>query len=189
MTWLPGSLLWSVFHAGTAGPLFSTATLSPTRHTSQGNVDGVHFGLRRAFPAAKTEPLTLIFNTAIRTSTMATTNFKGSPVNTCGSVPGAGDAAPDVVLTAGDLSDAKISSFAGSKVVLNIFPSIDTGVCAASVRKFNETAASLDNTKILCISRDLPLHRNVFAAQKGSKTSRCFPKCAIRRSATRMACG
>ncbi len=98
---------------------------------------------------------------------MATTKFKGSTVHTCGELPVAGSPAPEAVLTAADLSDAKISSFTGSKVVLNIFPSVDTGVCAASVRKFNATAASLDNTKILCISRDLPFAQQRFCGAEG----------------------
>ncbi len=98
---------------------------------------------------------------------MATTQFKGSPVNTNGNLPASGAKAPEAVLTAGDLSDATISDLAGSKVVLNIFPSVDTGVCAASVRKFNEVASSLDNTKILCISRDLPFAQKRFCGAEG----------------------
>jgi thiol peroxidase len=98
---------------------------------------------------------------------MATTKFKGGPVNTCGSIPAAGAKVPDVALTAADLSDVKISNFAGSKVVLNVFPSVDTSVCAASVRKFNEMATSLDNTKVLCISRDLPFAQKRFCGAEG----------------------
>ncbi len=98
---------------------------------------------------------------------MATTKFKGNSVNTCGELPASGAKAPEAVLTAGDLSDAKISSLAGSKLVLNIFPSVDTGVCAASVRKFNELAASLNNTKVLCISRDLPFAQKRFCGAEG----------------------
>jgi thiol peroxidase len=98
---------------------------------------------------------------------MALTNFKGSPVNTCGSIPATGGKAPDAALTAADLSSVKISSLAGSKVVLNIFPSVDTGVCASSVRKFNEMATSLDNTKVLCISRDLPFAQKRFCGAEG----------------------
>lgn len=98
---------------------------------------------------------------------MAATKFKGNPVNTCGDLPAAGAKAPDATLTGGDLGDVSISGFSGSKVVLNIFPSIDTPVCAASVRKFNETAASLENTKVLCISRDLPFAQGRFCGAEG----------------------
>ncbi len=98
---------------------------------------------------------------------MATTKFKGNPVQTCGAIPATGAKAPDAVLTAADLSDVKIGSFTGSNVVLNIFPSVDTGVCATSVRKFNEVATSLKNTKVLCISRDLPFAQKRFCGAEG----------------------
>ena len=98
---------------------------------------------------------------------MATTKFKGNPVQTCGAIPATGAKAPDAALTAADLSDVKIGSFTGSKVVLNIFPSVDTGVCATSVRKFNEVATSLKNTKVLCISRDLPFAQKRFCGAEG----------------------
>jgi thiol peroxidase len=98
---------------------------------------------------------------------MATITFKGNPVNTCGKLPAVGSQAPDATLTAGNLSAVSISSFGGSKVVLNIFPSVDTGVCAASVRKFNESAAALENTKIVCVSRDLPFAQGRFCGAEG----------------------
>ena len=69
---------------------------------------------------------------------------------------------PDFSLTGADLGDVTLSGYKGKKLVLNIFPSIDTGVCATSVRKFNEKASSLKNTAVLCISRDLPFARNNF---------------------------
>ncbi len=100
---------------------------------------------------------------------MASITFKGNPVNTCGHLPATGSQAPDATLTGGDLSAVSISNLAGSKVVLNIFPSVDTGVCAASVRKFNESAAALDNTKIVCISRDLPFAQGRFCGAEGIK--------------------
>lgn len=87
---------------------------------------------------------------------MATVTFKGNPVNTCGNIPASGDDAPDCTLVKTDLSDLTFSTLKGQKVVLNIFPSIDTPVCAASVRRFNEAAAGADNTTVLCISADLP---------------------------------
>lgn len=98
---------------------------------------------------------------------MATITLGGNPVNTVGNLPEKGTKAPDFTLVKGDLSVASLSDFKGSKVVLNIFPSIDTGTCAASVRKFNEKAASLENTKVLCISRDLPFAQARFCGAEG----------------------
>lgn len=98
---------------------------------------------------------------------MATTTFKGNPVQTSGDIPAAGGNSPDAALTGADLTDVKISSFLGSNVVLNVFPSVDTSVCAASVRRFNEAAESLKNTKILCISRDLPFAQKRFCGAEG----------------------
>ena len=98
---------------------------------------------------------------------MATTAFKGSPVQTVGDLPAAGSSAPDFTLVGQDLSDLTGKSFAGRRVVLNIFPSIDTGVCATSVRKFNELAASLDNTTVVCASADLPFALGRFCGAEG----------------------
>ncbi len=98
---------------------------------------------------------------------MATTKFQGNEVNTVGALPEAGASAPDFLLTKGDLSDASLKDFAGKKLVLNIFPSVDTGVCAASVRRFNQEAAGLDNTEVLCISRDLPFAQGRFCGAEG----------------------
>ncbi|HLT89185.1 MAG TPA: thiol peroxidase [Sphingobacterium sp.] len=95
---------------------------------------------------------------------MAKITFKGTAVNTQGDLPAVGSSAPDFKLTAGDLSEKSLSDFKGKKVVLNIFPSIDTGTCAASVRKFNEKASGLENTVVLCISRDLPFAQGRFCA-------------------------
>ncbi|MCC2598839.1 thiol peroxidase [Sphingobacterium sp. FBM7-1] len=95
---------------------------------------------------------------------MAKITFKGTAVNTQGDLPGIGSSAPDFKLTAGDLSERSLSDFKGKKIVLNIFPSIDTGTCAASVRKFNEKASGLENTVVLCISRDLPFAQGRFCA-------------------------
>ena len=81
---------------------------------------------------------------------MATITFKGNPVTTKGSLPQVGEQAPDFKLTAGDLSDKSLTDFKGKKIVLNIFPSVDTGTCAASVRAFNKEASQLDNTVVLC---------------------------------------
>lgn len=98
---------------------------------------------------------------------MATTAFKGNPVQTVGDLPAAGDPAPDFTVTGSDLSDIKLSDLAGKRVVLNVFPSIDTGVCATSVRKFNELAASLDNTAVVCVSADLPFALGRFCGAEG----------------------
>lgn len=98
---------------------------------------------------------------------MATITFKGNPVNTKGSLPQVGEQAPDFKLTAGDLSDKSLTDFKGKKVVLNIFPSVDTGTCAASVRAFNKEASQLDNTVVLCISKDLPFAQGRFCAAEG----------------------
>ncbi len=98
---------------------------------------------------------------------MASITLKGNAINTSGELPKVGSKLADFKLVKTDLSIASLSDFAGSKVVLNIFPSVDTGTCAASVRKFNESASKLDNTKVLCISRDLPFAQNRFCGAEG----------------------
>lgn len=98
---------------------------------------------------------------------MAGITFKENPVNTSGNIPAAGDTAPEFSLTGADLGDVTLGSYKGKKLVLNIFPSIDTGVCATSVRKFNEKASSLENTAVLCISRDLPFAQSRFCGAEG----------------------
>lgn len=96
---------------------------------------------------------------------MATTAFKGSPVHTTGDLPAEGSAAPAVELVGTDL--APVEHPEGRRVVLNIFPSVDTGVCATSVRKFNELAAGLDNTSVICVSKDLPFALGRFCGAEG----------------------
>lgn len=98
---------------------------------------------------------------------MSQITLKGNPVNTTGTLPEKGAAAPDFTMTKTDLSDVSLSDFKGSKLVLNIFPSIDTDICAMSVRKFNSEAASLDNTEILCVSLDLPFAHKRFCGAEG----------------------
>jgi thiol peroxidase len=98
---------------------------------------------------------------------MAQVTFKGKPVNTGGSLPGIGTVAPDFSLVRTDLSSLSLSDFAGKKVVLNIFPSIDTAVCATSVRKFNSAADKLGNAVVICISRDLPFAQKRFCGAEG----------------------
>lgn len=105
---------------------------------------------------------------------MASITLKGNPVNTVGNLPETGTHAPDFNLTKTDLSQTGLDGYKGSKVVLNIFPSIDTGVCAASVRKFNEEASKLKNTKVLCISRDLPFAQDRFCGAEGLNNVECL---------------
>ncbi len=87
---------------------------------------------------------------------MAETAFRGTPVQTVGELPAVGVTAPTFALVGLDLSDVTSEGLSGTRVVLNVFPSVDTGVCAASVRKFNELAAGLENTTVVCVSKDLP---------------------------------
>lgn len=98
---------------------------------------------------------------------MAQVTLKGNPVNTSGNLPSTGSGAPSFTLVKSDLSEASLSEFNGKKVVLNIFPSIDTGTCAASVRHFNQKASELDNTVVLCISKDLPFAQARFCGAEG----------------------
>jgi thioredoxin-dependent peroxiredoxin len=98
---------------------------------------------------------------------MAQITLKGNKINTVDQLPKVGSQAKDFQLVKNDLSIAKLSDFKGSKLILNIFPSIDTGTCAASVRAFNAKASSLTNTKVLCISRDLPFAQARFCGAEG----------------------
>lgn len=98
---------------------------------------------------------------------MATVTFQGTPVHTCGDLPGIGETAPKFGGVKGDLSTVHLPDLLGKKVILNIFPSLDTPVCAASVRKFNQKAASLGNTVVLCVSKDLPFAQSRFCTAEG----------------------
>ncbi len=98
---------------------------------------------------------------------MATITLKGSEAHTSGTLPKKGEKAPDFKLTNTDLQEKSLSDFSGHHLILNIFPSVDTGVCATSVREFNEKASNLENTKVLCISRDLPFALSRFCAAEG----------------------
>jgi len=98
---------------------------------------------------------------------MAKITLKGNPVTTCGNLPAIGAAAKDFSLVGKDLARVGLGAFKGQKLVLNIFPSLDTGTCAASVRNFNKRAAGLANTKVLCISRDLPFAQGRFCGAEG----------------------
>lgn len=98
---------------------------------------------------------------------MAKVTLKGNPVNTLGVLPAVGTFLPNFDLIKNDLSHISLADFAGKKLILNIFPSLDTGTCAASVRAFNKAAADLDNTVVLCISRDLPFAQARFCGTEG----------------------
>lgn len=98
---------------------------------------------------------------------MTTVTFSGNPVQLKGALPAVGAAAPAFTLTAADLSDKTLADFAGKRKVLNIFPSIDTGVCQQSVRTFNQRASALNNTVVLCISADLPFAQARFCGAEG----------------------
>ena len=98
---------------------------------------------------------------------MAETALRGNPVHTVGDLPSVGAPSPSFDLTRGDLSQITADDLAGKRVILNIFPSLDTDPCATSVRKFNEFAAGLDNTVVLCVSADLPFAQRRFCAAEG----------------------
>ena len=98
---------------------------------------------------------------------MARTALKGNTVNTSGELPAVGAAAPAFTLTTKDLGSVSSDDLAGGRVVLNIFPSVDTGTCAASVRAFNERAAGLEDTTVVCVSADLPFAAGRFCEAEG----------------------
>jgi thiol peroxidase len=98
---------------------------------------------------------------------MSQVTFKGNPIQTAADLPEIGSSAPDFTVVKTDLSSISLSELKGRKVVLNIFPSIDTPVCAASVRRFNEEAAKHGGATVLCISRDLPFAHKRFCAAEG----------------------
>ena len=98
---------------------------------------------------------------------MAQITFKGNPIQTAGELPKKGEKAPDFKLVKSDLSETTLADYRGKRLVLNIFPSIDTGICAASVRHFNKDAAGLDNTVVLCVSKDLPFAHKRFCEAEG----------------------
>jgi len=98
---------------------------------------------------------------------MAKITLKGNPINTIGNLPEKGAQAPDFKLVKQDLSELKLDDLKGKKVVLNIFPSLDTSVCATSVRKFNAEAGKLENTVVVCVSKDLPFAHGRFCSTEG----------------------
>jgi len=98
---------------------------------------------------------------------MASITLKGNQINTIGELPALGSKAASFSLRKVDLSNTSLTDYVGKKVILNIFPSIDTGTCAASVRNFNKSASDLENTKIICISKDLPFAHARFCGAEG----------------------
>ncbi len=100
---------------------------------------------------------------------MANITLKGNPVHTIGNLPATGTTAPDFEITKTDLSETRLSDYAGKRLVLNIFPSIDTSTCATSVRQFNARAQNIKNTVVLCISMDLPYAHRRFCGAEGLK--------------------
>lgn len=98
---------------------------------------------------------------------MTTITLQGNPIETIGTLPAVGSDAPAFTLTKTDLSDASLQDFAGKTVILNIYPSLDTGICAASTRKFNEIASNNSTAAVLCISADLPFAHSRFCGAEG----------------------
>jgi thiol peroxidase len=98
---------------------------------------------------------------------MATVTLKGNPFQTTGELPAIGQQAPDFSLVKEDLSALTLADLKGINVILNIFPSIDTPTCAASVRTFNQRASAIQNTKVVCVSRDLPFAQKRFCGAEG----------------------
>lgn len=109
---------------------------------------------------------------------MSTITLKGTPIHTAGTLPAIGATAADFKLTKTDLSDVSLKDFSGKKIVLNIFPSIDTGICAASARRFNKDASTLQNTVVICVSKDLPFAHKRFCEAEG--LTNVVPTSAIR---------
>jgi len=108
---------------------------------------------------------------------MASITLKGNPVNTCGELPSVGSTALDVTLVNGDLEDVGLSDYSGKRKVLNVFPSVDTPVCALSVKRFNDEAAKLTDTVVINISADLPFAQQRFCGAEGIEnavTLSCF---------------
>lgn len=98
---------------------------------------------------------------------MATVTLQGNPINISGNLPAVGTEAPCFTAVKADLSEVSLCDLKGKRVILNIFPSVDTGICAKSVREFNVKAANLDNTVVLCLSKDLPFALGRFCGAEG----------------------
>jgi len=97
----------------------------------------------------------------------AQTKLGPNPADLIGNLPAVGSSAPDFVLTANDMSDKHLKDYAGKHIILNIYPSIDTGICATSTRKFNQYLSTLENTVVICVSKDLPFAQKRFCGTEG----------------------
>lgn len=109
---------------------------------------------------------------------MAVITFKGVPIHTCGELPEIGEHCPDFCLTGVDLGDVSLTGLHGNRVIINIFPSLDTPICADSVRMFNERATEPSDTTVLCVSMDLPFAHKRFCGTQGLE--RVVPASAFR---------
>jgi thiol peroxidase len=109
---------------------------------------------------------------------MSTIKFKGTEVHTNGTLPSVGSVAPDFRVATTNLGNVSLKDFAGKKILLNIFPSIDTGICAASTRRFNQDASVIANTVVVCVSKDMPMAHSRFCEAEGIKN--VVPTSAIR---------
>jgi thioredoxin-dependent peroxiredoxin len=107
------------------------------------------------------------FSSADDDGAMSSITFKSTPVSTIGELPAPGSSLPAFELVGQDLAPLRSEDLAGRRVVLNIFPSLDTGTCAMSVRTFNELAAGLENTVVVCVSEDLPFAQARFCGAEG----------------------
>lgn len=107
------------------------------------------------------------FKCLFKLGAMANISFRNEPTTTSGELPAVGSALPSFELVGGDMNTLTDADFAGKRIVLNIFPSVDTGVCAQSVRRFNELAAGAENTVVLCVSKDLPFAQQRFCGAEG----------------------
>lgn len=98
---------------------------------------------------------------------MAKITLKGNTIQTVGNLPEVGTVLPEITFVSGELKEQSIADFKGKRKIINIFPSVDTGVCAASVRKFNEEVGALENTVVINLSKDLPFALSRFCAAEG----------------------
>lgn len=106
-------------------------------------------------------------NAQMENSNVTTVTLGGQPIHTIGKLPATGTQANDFMLTDTDLKEKSLADYKGKFIIMNIFPSVNTGVCSKSVRKFNEDAAGLNNVTVLCISKDLPFAQKQFCAAEG----------------------
>ncbi len=111
----------------------------------------------------------LVTTVTLAQTTGTAITLGGKPIHTVGKLPPVGSSIKEVTLTGVDLKDNALADYKGKYVIMNIFPSVNTGVCSKSVRKFNEDAAGLKNTTVLCISKDLPFAQKAFCGAEGIK--------------------